>query len=56
MKNENILSTFNLYENNYSDEILEKDFKNENHIEVNVINIVLFNAQVATDINKDYCV
>ena len=44
MKNENISSTFNSYENNYLNEILEKDSEDENHIEVNVIDIVLSNT------------
>ena len=44
MKNKDVSSTFNSYENNYSDEILEKDSEDENHVEVNVIDIVSFNA------------
>ena len=54
MKNEDISLAFNSYENNYSDEILEKDSEDENHVEVNVIDIVLSNTQVATDTDRDY--
>ena len=55
-ENKDISSAFNSYENNYLNEILEKDFEDENHVKVNVIDIVLFNTQVATDIDRNYCV
>ena len=43
-ENKNISSTFNSYENNYLDKILEKDSENENHVKVNVIDIVSSNT------------
>ena len=53
-KDENVSSASNSYENNYSNEIVEENFENENHVEVNVIDIVSFNAQIVTDTDRDY--
>ena len=53
-EDEDASSASNPYEDNYSDEILEEDSEDEDHVEANVVDIVPSNAQVATGTGRDY--